>query len=580
MEHLKYTEILKQNNLLKGTLKSAPYSIRLLSNVTINGIKDILEYNCRIHQIEPAISIGNFDNIVQDSATASEDMVIIFYDLMAIIDSLGIYFEDISDERYEGLLSKLKSEIDLIQRNLEKRPSVIFNLFSSGCLPPLYYRATKADKLARELNAYIEACSRTNTFLLDIDKILIQLGISNAIDFRFYHSSKAPYTIAFFKQYTLAIQPLLLQNNGKLKKALIFDCDNTLWKGIVGEDGPGGVDYAPDSASGKWFHAVHQQAVHLSLKGVLIGLCSKNNEADVEEVLTDGRMILGNDHIVIKKVNWKDKVSNLREIASELNIGLDSLVFIDDSDFEINLIREQLPEVLTMQVPKQISEYPTQLQALTALYFNAGQSKEDAQKTEMYKQQAARTQAQDSFKTIEEYLASMEINLTIAENDFSQVPRIAQLTQKTNQFNLTTRRYTEQQITGLMHNGAIFSLSVKDKFGDSGLTGICIIRYEKDSPDTAVFDSLLMSCRIIGRNIEYVFVNKIMEKLLYCNISHVKAAYIATAKNGQVAGFYEQLGFRELKSQDGYKEYELTLQNFSPKVFNYICVEQKEKQEL
>jgi FkbH-like protein len=578
MESLKYTEILQQNKLLKGTIDTKPYNIGILSNVTVNAFQDVLEYNCRLHQIEPDISIGNFDNIVQDSAqSADKDMVIIFYDLLGIIDNTGIYFEGITEQAFQALLLKLKSEIDLILHNLKNAASVIFNFFSAAYFPPQYSNTSRAELLAKELNNYLEANRHINTHLIDINKVIMQMGIANCIDFRFYNSSKAPYTITFLKEYTLAIQPVILKNNGKLKKALIFDCDNTLWKGIVGEDGMDGIDFSASSNYGKRFHAVQQQAVFLSSKGVLIGLCSKNNEADVEEILLRKDMVLRNENIVIKKVNWTDKATNLRSIAAELNIGLDSLVFVDDSDFEINLIREQLPEILTLQVPKQLSDYPDQLQKLINRYFSLSQSKEDAQKTEMYKQQSARAEAQDSFQSIEDYLASLEICLTIVKDEQEQIPRIAQLTQKTNQFNLTTKRYTEQQISDFMNRqgDVIFSIFVRDKFGDSGLTGVCILRTDEADKNIAVIDSLLMSCRIIGRNIEYAFMNQVMAYLVGQGFSKVKASFAATKKNAQVADFYDHTGFRLVSADTGDKHYEAVPGDYQPKPYTYIQIEQR-----
>lgn len=579
MEHLKYTELLQQNKLLKGTISTKPYSIGILSNVTVNSFKDILEYNCRIHQIEPNISIGNFDNIVQDSALSSDkEMVIIFYDLLSVIDNLGIYFESISEIAFQQLSLKLKAEIDLILNNLKNTPSVIFNLFSSAYFPPLYSNASKADMLVKDLNNYLETTKSINTHLIDINKIVAQTGVSNCIDFRFYNSSKAPYTISFLKEYAFAMQPILLKNNGKLKKALIFDCDNTLWKGILGEDGINGIDFSIDSNNGRWFHAIQQIAVYLSSKGVLIGLCSKNNDIDVDEVLQLNNAVLRNENLVIKKVNWVDKASNLKAIATALNIGTDSLVFVDDSDFEINLIKEQLPEILTLQVPKQLADYPSQLQKLVNSYFNLSGNKEDTSKTEMYKQQSARNESQNGFTSIEDYLSSLEITVTITENDQEQIQRIAQLTQKTNQFNLTTKRYTEQQISDFMSSpsNVIFSIFVKDKFGESGLTGVCIVTSDKNNPKLAVIDSLLMSCRIIGRNIEYAFINQVMKYLSDKGFDKVAACFSATKKNAQVAEFYDYLDFQQRSdNNEGEKEYELTLVDYKTRPFDYIQIEKR-----
>jgi FkbH-like protein len=208
------------------------------------------------------------------------------------------------------------------------------------------------------------------------------------------------------------------------------------------------------SKIGKFYHVVQQIAVYLSKKGIIVGICSKNNEQDVKDVLNNHPdMILKEDYIVIKKVNWIDKASNLRAIAIELNIGIDSLVFVDDSDFEINLIKEQIPEIRTIQVPTNIADYPNELIKNIYKYFNLFLNSDDAKKTEMYKQQFERENTKSSFySTIDEYLSSLEIELIILKNDESHIPRISQLTQKTNQFNLTTERYTEKQIEQFYYN--------------------------------------------------------------------------------------------------------------------------------
>lgn len=580
MENLKYTEILQLNKALAGTLSSAPYSISILGNVTINSFKEILEYNCRLHQIEPDIAIGNFDNIVQDSMQVQDrSMVIIFYDMLGITEAAAPYFNALSEQSLSELEQRLCGEIDLVLDNLKAVPSVLFNTFSSAALTPDYTRNDKADRLATALNRHLEARKGKNVTLIYTDKILLQTGIKQGIDFRFYHSSKAPYTVAFLKTYANAILPVLLRNNGKLKKALIFDCDNTLWQGIVGEDGVDGIDMSPASPKGKAYYAVQQLAAMLSEHGVIIGLCSKNNEQDVEEVLQRGDMALKNDHIVCRKVNWQDKATNLRAIAAELNIGIDSLVFVDDSPFEINLIREQLPEVLTFQVPANVTEYAPKLTSLVYQYFNLDSGREDLAKTRMYKEQFEREETKKAFASLEDYLASLEISLTIGRDNKNDLPRVAQLTQKTNQFNLTTKRYTETETAGFMErsDAAIFTIFVKDKFGESGLTGLAIIQQDETQQHTAVIDSLLMSCRIIGRNIEHVFLNYIIESLTRQGIQTIKASYVPTKKNMQVAGFYEAFGFNpEHTGTAGDKHYSLQTASFVPVAYPYIQINEEQ----
>jgi FkbH-like protein len=574
MKNLKYTEILKLNKKLEGNIQSKPYEIGILSNVTVNSLKEILEYLCRINRIEPKIEFGNFDNIVQDSASLKDkDLNIVIYDVLNIVDQVSEFFEDLEDEKYNSLINKLFTEIDIIFENLKNTATVIFSSFSS-----LYYNYnntnfSKIEIFVKELNSYVEKNKTSNVSIINIDKIFALVGFNQSIDYRFYHSSKAPYTFAFLKNYVSAIEPVILRNSGKLKKAIIFDCDNTLWKGVIGEDGIDGIDMSPTSNLGKFFHLVQRIAVFLSKRGVIIGLCSKNNENDVLEVLRNHRdIILKEEHIVIKKVNWDDKASNLREIASDLNVGLDSMIFVDDSNFEINLINEKVPEILTIQVPIVLSDYPDILLRNIYSYFNLVLNSDDAKKTEMYKQQFEREKNKTTFNSIEDYLASLEIELTVVKNDKSYIPRIAQLTQKTNQFNLTTHRYTESKVEYFTSDNkhVVYAMFVKDKFGDNGLTGVCIVKEDENNSKNVILDSFLMSCRIIGRNIEFVFIDYIIKELANKGYQTLGADYIQSSKNALVENFYDKVGFNIIENTNGTKKYELKIESFEIKNIDYI----------
>jgi FkbH-like protein len=579
MENLKYSEILKQNKLLKDKVTGDPFKVFILSNVTVNPFKEIAEYNLLLNGINPSVEIGNFDNIVQDSAKGSDaNMVIIFYDVLNIIDSISVFFEDIDDESFEQIEKRICAEIDLIFSNLKETPCVIFNTFSSFAFPAGFLQQTKLEHFVLKLNNYLEKTKLRNISLVDVSKIIAGIGIRQSFDVRFYHSSKAPYTLLFFKKYISAIEPVIFRITGKLKKAIIFDCDNTLWKGIIGEDGFDKIDMSPASPQGKAFFEVQRIAKFLSKKGVIIGICSKNNMQDVEEVITNhSDMLLKNEHIVIKKINWTDKVTNLREIAKVLNIGTDSLVFVDDSSFEINLVKEQLPEVVTIQVPSTNYDYPALLMEYVYKYFNLNSGEEDRKRTETYKQQFQRQNESVHYQTIDEYLASLEIRLEITRDDRNHIPRISQLTQKTNQFNLTTIRYTEGQIEKFMEddNSYLFSVSVRDKFGDSGLTAVCIITGDESGRLNARVDTLLMSCRVIGRNIEVFFMDYILVFLREKGYQAVYASYSPTAKNTQVEAFYDKMGFVPDKSEKGIKYYSLQLHQYLKKDIDYIKAEVK-----
>ena len=319
------------------------------------------------------------------------------------------------------------------------------------------------------------------------------------------------------------------------KKAIILDCDNTLWQGILGEE-----DITPMN---DFQHDIISYAKH----GVIIGLCSKNNEKDVIEALSTQPLTM--EYISVYRINWKDKVSNLKEIATELNIGLDAMVMVDDSPFEINLIREQLPEVTAI--------YPNSLSSTVVMSFDLTGS---FSKTRQYKENYQRAKAKEEFTDIDDYLASLDMELTIKINDKSQTERISELTMKTNQFNLTTERIdSPERIKGLMkYPCRVYSLSVKDRFGDNGLTGVCIIRGN-------TIHEFLLSCRILGRGIEYAFMDFIIKDLKKTGHIGITAYYRQSNKNIQVRSFYDSCGFNEVNETVTTRYYILTLKNYKNK---------------
>jgi len=575
IKNLKYSEILKINTKLGSNINSNSYNISVLSNITINQIKEILEYVLRNENINANVRIGDYDNIVQDSLKYNKyNVIIIFWELCNIIDGLQYKIELFDNDQFNAILEKTKLEIDLILKNLNRTSLVLFNKFNSIPFSSLNIRKSNLEKFADQLNKYLEDKIFGNIILIDLDKVIAEVNVDRSFDFRYYYSSKALYTIEFFKIYAEYIKPFIMSVNGKSKKALIFDCDDTLWKGILGEDGFDKIEMSPRTKNGLIFSEVQSIALSLNKQGVLIGLCSKNNPKDVDEVINSHPdMKLREEHITINKSNWLDKVTNLRQVAKELNIGLDSLVFIDDSSFEVNLIKEQLPEITVLQVPERLYEYPKMLRENLGLFYNLSFTKEDIKKIEMYKKQVYRENAKKGFSDIEEYLASLELKLIIFEDAETIIPRMSQMSQKTNQFNLTTKRYTEVDIRNFVISDdlKVFSFSVSDKFGDNGVTGLCIINFNKKN-QTANIDTFLMSCRIIGRNIEYAFMDYLINFITRSKIKKITAKYIQTRKNEQVKEFYNKCSFSLIKSNNGIKDYELIVDEYKPKKIKYIEV--------
>ena len=561
MINMKYSEIIKANKKLEQN-KKPKYQIAILSNIMVHQSKEICEYSLRQNSINAEVALGDYDNIVQDSLKyQNAHSVLIFWELWNLIDGLQYKIESLSDNEFSAVIDKTKHEMDIVFYNLSKVSLVVVNKFSSLVFNHFSLKQNRIDILMNELNQYL--ATKKNIILIDIDKVIASISIEKSIDLRYYYSSKTLYSIEFYKKYFDYIKPIFLSANGKVKKALIFDCDNTLWKGILGEDGFEKI---------KMYKEIQYLAIQLSKKGVIIGLCSKNNPQDVDEVLEKHpKMILRDENIVIKKVNWEDKATNLKSIAKELNIGLDSIVFIDDSDFEVNLIKEELPMIEVFQVPNKEYEYAMMIRDILNLFYNPKETKEDLEKVKMYKTQIKRAKEEENITDIEEYLKGLGLNITYFIDDISQADRISQMTQKTNQFNLTTKRYTKIDIETFINNKnmSVISISVNDKFGDSGIVGLAILEFKND---LAIIDTFLMSCRVLGRNIEYRFMDIIFDILKDKSISKVNSVYIKTLKNDQVSDLYDRYGFEVLEKDENLIRYRMLVKNYKNKNLNYIGV--------
>jgi FkbH-like protein len=397
-----------------------------------------------------------------------------------------------------------------------------------------------------------------NVKVIDIAPFLNNYKTEDCIDWRYYFISQMglnpQLSGAFGEWFEARIRAIEM----KRKKCLVLDLDNTLWGGVLGEDGISGVALGGDYP-GKAFLLFQQQILGLSRQGVILAACSKNNIEDVRKMWDEHPdTVLREEHFAVLRINWHNKADNIREMAEELNIGLDSFVFLDDSPSERELVKRFLPEVAVPDFPVQAYMLPVFFKQTVEQYFSIyALTDEDKTKTEQYKANTQRANAQRSFTDMDEYLHWLEIELTIADVNKLTLARAAQMTQKTNQFNLTTRRYADADFRNKLALGSrIFTLSVRDKFGDSGITGLCIVDLEGE---IAFIDSLLLSCRILGKHIEDAFFNYILNQLKKHGIKTVKAQYIPTAKNIQAKDFYDEQGFQRIVKDDDYVVYAMEI---------------------
>ena len=561
---IKYHQLLQANSDL-GTKLELDYRIAALSNITIHQCKEIIEYSLRREGVGAVVEIGEYDNIVQDSERfSSYDCLIVFWDVANLTENLPFRFHEFDQTRIEALITHVKDQIRFAFEKLIEAKLVLFNRLSAAPFTFNNRKNSVLDWICDEINVFIEKFAPPCFILVNIDRIYFAKSIEACIDLRYFLSSKALYNADFFWSYAEYIKPFVLSSIGKIKKALILDCDNTLWRGILAEDELSGI---------KVYREIQHMVVEIAKKGVIIGLCSKNNPKDVDEALQNHPdMVLTDQYIVVKAVNWEDKLVNLQRIASLLNIGLDSFVFVDDSDFEVNSVKEKLPGVTAIQVPKDYAKYVAKLRALIDEYFyKPTETKEDIVKIDQYKLELVRANDKDKFETIEDYLKSLQLELKLMLDPQNAIDRLSQLTQKTNQFNLTTRRYTSNEIKKFIEDQCclVAAIEVDDKFGSYGTTGLIICRLHGDE---ANIDTLLLSCRILGRNIELKFISELLKLLRVNGITKVSAEYLKSPKNSQVSSFYLKAGFTMVAERSDWKLFERDIREFVENELNYIKV--------
>jgi FkbH-like protein len=401
--------------------------------------------------------------------------------------------------------------------------------------------------------------------LLALDTRAALDGLARWHDAGLWHRSKQEVTPAAAPMYGDLVARLLAAKQGRSAKCLVMDLDNTLWGGVVGDDGLEGLVLGQGSPLGEAFTAFQAYARELSRRGVILAVCSKNDEANaLEPFEKHPEMVLKRGDIASFVANWSDKASNIRAIAQELNIGLDSLVFIDDNPFERTLVRQELPMVAVPEVGDDPIDYPRAI--ADAGYFESlSITEEDRERTRQYQGNRAREALKASTTDLPAYLRGLEMELIWRRFDRVGLQRTVQLINKTNQFNLTTRRYTDEDVQALMEDPGAFGLQLRllDRFGDNGIIAIVIGRLQPNAD--LLIDTWLMSCRVLGRQVEPTTLNLIAAEARRLGAKRLIGEYIPTKKNGMVKDHYARLGFTVTETQaSGASKAVLDLASFVP----------------
>lgn len=410
-----------------------------------------------------------------------------------------------------------------------------------------------------------------NIYVLPVKDLISDIGRTLFYSNKMWYFGSMPYSMKGISALGNLIKQYASITKGAKKKCIAVDLDNTLWGGVIGEDGVDGIELS-NNKEGARFKDTQRILKRMKERGVMVAILSKNNVEDVEPVYSHPDMILQHEDFVAEVINWEPKSANIRQLAIDLNIGLDSFVFLDDNPAECEQMKGVCPEVTVIDFPKDSSNLPDVVANAYNQYFLALEvTSEDIKKTDMYRSEVKRKAEKSSSGSIEEFLTKLEMTMDIHLMKNPEEKRVTQLTNKTNQFNLTTRRYSEDEIHAFATAGDsdIVTVHMADKYGEQGLVAVLILKYEEE---TAVIDTFLMSCRVMGRCAENEIMARIKEMISEKGIRKVRASYIKTKKNAPVLELYERLGFDVIDSSISGTEPEIgDYKNYEIKVDDIPC---------
>lgn len=560
VHNYRYNDYLRQMGAVEEACRDArPLRIAVLRSYTVEGMEPVLRVRLCLEGLKPEFYWGGYNQYVQEVLDAAgplysfrPDIVLLLVRLEELLPTFVEEFNQSSFSEWEVLLQAKAQDLRELARTIEAKlssPVIVQN----ACLPMDVYWGIYDTQhpegqpyLVDQFNRALAATCRTlsGTFIWDFHRFVQRKGYEQLFDAKQWAVSKSPYK---HSSYPLLVDDLLkyvLSCLGKSKKCLVLDLDNTLWGGVIGEDGMQGIRLG-HTYPGNCFRMFQRELLKLHHRGIILAINSKNNEADAWEAIEKHPdMILRRQHFAAAKINWDDKAGNMKALAEELNIGIDSMILIDDNPIECERVRQELPECEVVCLPEQPYLIPSLVDRLPGV-DHVRVTEEDKRKGQMYQAQMARKLHENAYDNLDEFLSSLGIEVSIGPADLFSIPRIAQLTQKTNQMNLTTRRYTEADIAGIVGDAqaCVFGVSSKDKFGDYGIIGVCILRFELEQ---CMIDTFLLSCRVIGKNIEAAVMSFVAECAKTRGATVLRGEYLPTAKNKPAADMYDKLRFERM----------------------------------
>lgn len=422
-------------------------------------------------------------------------------------------------------------------------------------------------QVVRRLNqSMVDAAVSDGVSILDLDRPVEKYGLHFWYDNTRWLQAKIEISPLAATQYADLAAQIIASQKGLSKKCLVLDLDNTVWGGVIGDDGIEDIALGEGSALGEAYVAFQKYVKQLKDRGIILAVCSKNEQELAESVFRQHpEMVLTLDDVTVFVANWDDKASNLLRIADQLNIGVDSLVFVDDNPAERELVRQSLPMVVVPEMPEDPSEYITCLSS-TGYFESSSFTDDDQQRNAQYAANKERKALAVSSQSIEDYLASLDMEMTAGAFEDIDLPRVAQLINKTNQFNATTHRRALEEVRAISSESDCLTLQVRlaDRFGDNGLISAVILEPAKDSPSSYEIETWVMSCRVFGRQLEYEILNILVEMARDSGATSLVARHKPTAKNALIKKMYSDIGFDPLpdKSDADESRWILDVDNF------------------
>jgi FkbH-like protein len=481
----------------------------------------------------------------KDSPDGRVDICVIVGEVSTLTSSIGdlnVSDEDAVQEvtdRYLGLVTKFTAISDMVFVTNFPLVKTVFSGYSSNAKQSVSRRILMSNILVEQVCNDISGCQVIDLFTFSAD-----VGMKNWFNHRDWYTARVPGGAKYGVEITRMFRPFLQRKSGTLRKVLALDFDNTLWGGVAGEDGVEGVKVG-GAYPGNVYEAFQKHARGLKDRGIILVAASKNNFSDVEPIFSDRpEMILCLEDFSVIKVDWNEKVSNLHDAAQELNLGIDSFVFVDDNPLEIDKVKSAGLDIECILIPQPSENFGEFYDHLYSCFPLEDITEEDKVRADMYAVDKKRSVLRYEFESFTDYIRSIEPVITINSADETTLDRIVQLHQKTNQFNLTTVRFGAKDILAFLgdNNKRIYVFSLKDKFGDLGIISAAVISLDLSLGEASI-DSFLMSCRAMGRKAEYSMLSLIISHLHSEGIRSILGLYTSTEKNGPASDFFDNFGF-------------------------------------